>query len=266
LHAADLVEAATGRSDPLQPPRHLGSVGAGDFEAVGVGLLDQLRELGGLRPDAAVLDVGCGVGRVALPLTGYLTSGRYDGLDISAPMVEWCRRAIGTRFPRFRFEAIDVANTHYNPRGAGDARTARFPYPDGTFDFAFATSLFTHMRPAGFANYIAELARVLVDGGTAFATFFLMTDDSRRAVRDGRSDVDLRTVLNDPHTGIPYNVADARSPETAVGLDERFVSDTLAATGLHLESVHHGHWYGGPVTPLYQDVVVARRGPAAGGG
>lgn len=40
-------------------------------------------ELGGLKPSDRVLDVGCGIGRLAIPLTQYLDArGGYAGLDI----------------------------------------------------------------------------------------------------------------------------------------------------------------------------------------
>ena len=37
--------------------------------------LEQFVALGGLKPDHHVLDVGCGIGRMALPLTTFLSAG-----------------------------------------------------------------------------------------------------------------------------------------------------------------------------------------------
>ncbi len=70
---ADSLEALRGNRGQLLPPRRLlGSVGDGDFRQVGEHLLVLLAALCELEPDDAVLDVGCGIGRVALPLTAYL--------------------------------------------------------------------------------------------------------------------------------------------------------------------------------------------------
>jgi len=62
-----------------------------------------------------VLDIGCGSGRVAVPLTGYLCAGFYEGFDVDAEMIAWCRREIGARYTAFGFEVIDVTNTHLQP-------------------------------------------------------------------------------------------------------------------------------------------------------
>ena len=45
------------------------------------------------RPGERVLDVGCGIGRMARPLAGYLTGdGSYDGFDVNREGIRWCTR------------------------------------------------------------------------------------------------------------------------------------------------------------------------------
>lgn len=251
-----------GVRSPLEPPRRLRGVGAGDFRAVGAVVLDQMIKRGGLRPEARVLDVGCGSGRVAVPLTGYLHGGSYEGFDVNAKMVDWCRRAIGARYPAFGFRVIDVSNTHYNRAGTVASAAVRFPYDDAAFDFVMATSLFTHLLPEGFVNYASETARVLEPGGTFFATFCLVNKCSRARIERGQAELDLCHRLRDTGTGAAYWVLDPRSPETAVGHSEDFVRGTLEAVGLEVAAVHPGVWSGRSGGVSYQDVVIARR-PAA---
>ena len=66
LRAADALDALTGRRDRLTPPRRMsGYVGRGDFRATGEEFLGHFRELGGLRAEDRVLEIGCGIGRMA---------------------------------------------------------------------------------------------------------------------------------------------------------------------------------------------------------
>ena len=111
----DAVETITGKRDPMIPPRGMIFIGSGDFREMGNTLRDQLVELGGLQPRHRVLDVGCGIGRVAVPLTGYLSrEGSYEGFDIVRSGIRWCNRRIGSRYPNFRFIHVDLKNDLYN--------------------------------------------------------------------------------------------------------------------------------------------------------
>ncbi len=262
LTGVDGVERALSGTASGCPPRRLRGVGAGDFRAVGSALVDQLVLAAGLRAGDHVLDVGCGSGRLALPLTGFLASGRYEGFDIDAEMIAWCRRNITPKHPRFGFSLVNVANAHYNPGGALRADMVRFPFSAHRFDIAVATSLFTHLLPAGLANYAAESARVLRPGGTLFATFCLVDDAVLRRVERGEAAVALRHRLRD-EAGVEYHALDPASPETAVGFSEAHVRETFAAAGLRVSAIHAGTWSGRPQGFSFQDVVIAHAaGPA----
>jgi SAM-dependent methyltransferase len=263
LTGLDSVAAALGQRDPLEPPRRLRGVGSGHFRAVGEAILEQLVAIGELSPGARVLDIGCGVGRVAMPLAGYLTDGSYEGFDVAPEMIDWCRRTITPRFPRFRFTLVDVANSHYNPTGVHTATATSFPYPDGEFDFALATSLFTHLLPSSFLNYMQELARVLTPDGTFFGTFFLLDEETLGRLDRHESELELPHQLSDPTAGIEFRAMDTSTPETAVGLDRRFVTGALEQVGLTVTAVHPGSWSGRPDGRSYQDILVARRLPAS---
>jgi SAM-dependent methyltransferase len=241
------------RGDDL-PPRGLSFVGRGDFEAVGREFAGFFRELGGLRPDDRVLDMGCGIGRMAIPLTAYLEGGSYAGFDVGRAMIRWCRRHITPEHRGFQFSWAPVYNGKYNPFGTLSATEFRFPYESSSFDFAFATSLFTHLLRDDMRHYVAESARVLKPGGTCFFTFFLLTPDAEREVAGGRA---LPFVYPIEGGG---SILDPREPELGVAYPLDEVRAVLAEAGLELsEPVRHGLWANAPGGLTLQDIVVARR-------
>lgn len=209
-------------------------------------------ELGGLQPDDAVLEPGCGTGRMAVGLTEYLSSeGSYDGFDVVSDAVEWCVTNISAEYPNFRFRHVDVRNPAYNPKGGLDPREFSFPYPDQAFDFVFLTSVFTHMLPLDMQHYLTEIRRVLRPGGRCLMTFFLLNDEAREAIRDGRSHRQFA------HEGDGYFYDIEKVHEGAVAYREEDVVSFLREAGLDLRSpIQYGRWAGRPGRKFGQDFVV----------
>jgi SAM-dependent methyltransferase len=241
--------------EQLTPPDDLIFVGSGDFQATGREFLRYFTELGGLQPWHRVLDVGCGIGRMAVPLAEYLDArGSYEGFDIVPLGVRWCQENITPRYPAFRFRLADISNTSYNPGGRCAASDFVFPYPDADFDFAFLTSVFTHLLPDAVENYLHELARVLKPGGRCLATCFLWNAESAALTRDGRSSLLLGYDRGS------YRLADAHTPENAVGYDEAFFLGLFERAGFAVERpVRYGSWCGRGEYLGAHDIVLATR-------
>ena len=151
-----------------------------DFKQVGLKAVNKLEHLGGLRCTDHVLEVGCGIGRIAIPLVGFLSEGSYEGFDVVCHGIEWCQKVITPKHPQFRFQWVNLYNKTYNPESQTLASKYRFPYPDETFDFTFLTSVFTHLLPSDLQHYLSEIHRTLKSGGVCFFTAFLINDDVRR--------------------------------------------------------------------------------------
>lgn len=251
---AEVRDRLRGR-DPALPPRWLRFVGGGDFGAVGERFVRHFRALAGLRPDEAVLEVGCGCGRIARALTEYLgPAGRYEGFDVVADAVRWCRRALTPAFPNFHFRHADVRNGGYNPRGGRSATNFVFPYADASFDFVFLTSVCTHMLPDEMARYLAETRRVLRPGGRCLATFFILNAEARALMGGPQSTFVFR------HQRPGYWTIRPDHPEDAVGYAEDDLRTAFGRAGLRVrEPIWYGSWCGRADTLDGQDVMLADR-------
>jgi SAM-dependent methyltransferase len=200
-----------------------------DFKQTGQDQLEFFVELCDLKRTDRVLDIGCGVGRVAQPLTGYLEqAGGYDGFDILPEMIDWCTANITSRHPNFRFHLAKVNSSITETKGDLEAGEYRFPFDDATFDFAYAGSLFTHLVPDGVENYLRETARVLKPGGKLVATFNLFNEETQRLVPGRRLE---QYWPNDFGT---YRTKEKDAPESNVAYEERYARTAYGDAGLKI--------------------------------
>lgn len=242
---------------PVPPPDRW-FVGDGDFRAIGAEFLRHFVRYGGLKPADAVLEIGCGIGRMALPLTQYLdpAAGTYDGVDVVKDGIDWCSETLTPVYGNFRFHHRDYENDVYNPRGGLTAARDALPFADASFDFVFLTSVITHLRTADMLGYAAEIGRLLKPGGRCFLSLFLMT----AAARDGLK-ADARRLSFDPDGAGPEYLADPDHPAAAVAYDQGFLLDAFGARGLTLaRPPAYGHWATGS-GDSYQDLCLFTKEP-----
>ncbi|MFV0606802.1 MAG: hypothetical protein ACK5NK_13280 [Niabella sp.] len=70
----DVYDSIIHSDQQLLPPRGIRFVGNGDFIKAGTHFVEIFKDKAQLSPNAKVLDVGCGIGRMAIPLTKYLNA------------------------------------------------------------------------------------------------------------------------------------------------------------------------------------------------
>ncbi len=208
-----------------------------------------------LLPSHRVLDVGCGCGKLARPLTRFLNSeGGYDGIDITREVINWCAERYQD-YPNFRFHFADLHNDRYNPGGMFSASGYKFPFPNDAFDVVFVGSVFTHMVSEAIDNYIADIARVMKPGGVCLATYFLLDAVSRENVAAGVTSPKFAYEFESP----TCRVDDLRVPEAAIAYDEGLLRDLYAKHGLTIERIVHGEWGRKGLVPHWQDEVWSRK-------
>lgn len=99
----------------------------------------------------SILDFGCGCGRLIRQLPTH-THAKLFGCDYNASLVHWCQSNLP--IAEFKINSLDPP----------------LPYPDASFDFIFARSIFTHLPESGQRAWMAELRRVQRPGGILYFT------------------------------------------------------------------------------------------------
>lgn len=251
----ELAERLPSRRDvPLL--RSIPLVGIGDGTEIGESVVRQLVTLADLNPSDSVLDVGCGTGRVALPLTRYLRppSGRYAGFDVEPEAIRWCEKHICRHHPHFTFEHVAVSNPNYYT-ASRPSTELRFPYRDAQFDVVLVTSVFTHMLQAEVVHYLSEIRRVLRPHGRVFATFFLLNEESEGLIAEQQG-------VFEWHDMGGYRTLNPRLPQSGVAYPENQVREWIVQHGLVVRDVVYGSWCGRTGRDTGQDIVVGvKAGP-----
>jgi SAM-dependent methyltransferase len=219
-------------SDRLQthlPPRrlraHISPLWL-DFVVSGRDQLEFNVELAGLSRTDHVLDIGCGCGRFALPLSDYLSpAGAYEGFDVAGELIAWCTDNISKSHRNFRFQVADVISP-WTPNGGQDVASYRFPYPSAHFNFAYAGSLFTHLSQTGAQNYLRQTATVLKPGAKFVCTWLLFNRQSEALFPNHSIDEIW------PHDHGTYRTKSDEFPEGSIAFDEMWVRQQYKEAGL----------------------------------
>lgn len=125
----------------------------------------------------AVLDFGCGCGRVLRFMFGLRPDWNYTGVDIDGEATDWCKSA----YPQASF-----------------AQTPGLPptqLADASFDFTFVISVFTHLDEDYQNAWLAELRRITKPGGHVLATVAGAVDQSVLPAAD-QAELDAKGFLH----------------------------------------------------------------------
>jgi len=129
------------------------AIGPGNFAVIGRTELDLLVEEG-LQPAHTLVDLGCGIGRLAIHAIPYLDGGQYIGIDISDTFLAEVRRRLAdlTAASRCRVEWVKQS-------------TDQFALSDRSVDMFCAFSVFTHLEHEDSFRYLKSALRITKPGG-----------------------------------------------------------------------------------------------------
>lgn len=217
--------------------------GPDTFAAISAVHIANLKRWVGLSPDHTVLEIGCGIGRDAIPLTQILKNGRYVGIDIIGRSIEWCSKNISKRHPNFRFVHFDVSDHLHNKNGSIRTTDVRFPLPDHSVDRIILFSVFTHMYKADIEHYLKEFRRVLKPDGLVVATTFVYTEEILAKARSTNlTPYDLRFEF-EIEPGCRIN--DREHPLGAVAYTREVWDEMVQRSGMRLvRPILGGGWSG----------------------
>jgi SAM-dependent methyltransferase len=198
-----------------------------DFRLTGRDQVEFLVQKAGLKPEDHVLDVACGVGRIAIPLADFLNSeGRYAGFDVFDAGIDWCRKNISANDSRFSFLVANV-RTDFRPQGA-DASAYAFEYDDASFDFCYAGSIFTHLTESEARNYLQQIRRVLKPGGRFVSTWLTYSDMEIAHIPGMKARLDRLW----PFDQGGWRYRNDKSPGESVAYEQGRIRDLYRAAGL----------------------------------
>ncbi len=231
--------------------------GPATFETISNGHFQYLSRHVGLGAHQRILEIGCGIGRDAIPLTEIVSPpGSYLGIDIVGRSVEWCRANISERHPHFAFVHFDVADQLHNPLGTITTTDTRIPLEDESVDRVILWSVITHMFERDIEHYFREFARVLKPDGLILASCFIVDQDILAAARRGRHSLRFEHSYGD---GCYINTPQV--PAGAVAYTGERLSKMIVAGNLRLDRpLLVGQWWGVQSGQGYgQDVAILRR-------
>lgn len=134
----------------------------------------------GLVPTATLVDLGCGIGRLAAKVAPYLVGGKYIGTDISQAILTRAAQRIAEVVPDPPCELTWIKQ---------DDNT--FPIADDSVDMICAFSVFTHTEHEDTFNILRDARRIARPGAKFVLSCLPMNLEASRLIFAASAEMDF---------------------------------------------------------------------------
>lgn len=234
--------------------------GTDTFEQISKGHMQYLSEQVGIGPSNCILEIGCGIGRDAIPLTRILNNnGSYLGIDIIGRSIDWCSNNITPQYKNFNFVHFDVEDQLHNPVGSKKQRDIPIPMEDGKADLIILWSVLTHLFEEDIVHYFKEFSRILKPNGLVVASCFVVDEEILKEAK--RVNLTQHNLRFEHLYGPGCYINDPTVPAGAVAYTYEKISEIIQKGRLKMDRpLLTGQWWGNAEGKGYgQDMLVLRR-------
>jgi len=254
---AIMEELKTLPDEALPPVAFMNTIGSHNrdhYVAVAASLFDELVKRGQLSEESAVVDIGCGCGRLAVPLCRFLTRGRYWGIDVWPDGIAWCDANIAATNARASFHCLTAADNYYfNAERSFQDNRFLLPFlEDGSIDLCFSISVFTHLVQADARQYLLEIARTLREDGIFYVTTFIIDE----FFWNFRQQTGAHQGVKEVDSGVYQAYA---QQDIFVGYAMSAWQRLVRECGLRIISFETGSWAAKPGARVFQDTFILMR-------
>jgi SAM-dependent methyltransferase len=206
-----------------------------------------------------VFELGCGIGRDAIPLLEEHNLSSYTGADIDFESILWCQNHITKKHKNSNFYHFDIQNEWYRPNGRCVASDISIPLQNNSIDLIFLQSVFTHLSAAEVLFYLSEFNRILKIHEHVYFTCFIMRDGIQARLKNTNFFPTFQQT-KDSNTFLEI----CQNKIAAVSFTLSFFQDALESTGFCIErgSIEFGSWSMDKPTiepDPFQDIIVAKK-------
>lgn len=215
----------------------------------------------GLEPRSAILDYGCGLGRLAFAANHFLAEdGAYFGYEPNQSALAFLKKAYAER-KNFHFtgdvlrrDEDYVAIERKDIRTGGIAAEAvdLNKFVDRPLDVQWSHSVFTHMWADPIIQVLRTVRELLGPNGVCVNTWLCVDDFAAYVLRCGMADRALPHRVNGVLTYSETN------PLVCTGYELSAVREIYGRAGHRIEDILWGSWSGRENNVTYQDIIISR--------